>query len=82
MAAPYETSIDTKPISNGQHTVSATARSVDGLTSTTAVILNVQNQVQPLPPPTKPASPLVKLIQAIVTIVIKIMTTIINLLKR
>lgn len=51
--APYATSLDTKTLTNGSHTVSATARNAAGLTTTAAATVTVNNVVTP-PAPTPP----------------------------
>jgi peptidoglycan/xylan/chitin deacetylase (PgdA/CDA1 family) len=45
--APYSTNWDTTSVTNGDHTLSATARNGAGLTSTNTVTINVQNVVTP-----------------------------------
>lgn len=79
-AARYMASWDSKAVSNGNHTLSATARSVNGQTAATSITVNAQNVAQPPPTPTEP--PLVKLVKTIVKIVVKIVNAIISLFRR
>lgn len=56
-SAPYSTSLDTKTLVNGNHTVSAVARNSSNLTATATVNVSVNNVVTPPTPPTPPAAP-------------------------
>ena len=47
--APYSVNLDTTTLSNGSHTISATARNSTGLTTAVSEVVNVQNAV-PTPP--------------------------------
>ncbi|QQS59297.1 polysaccharide deacetylase family protein [Candidatus Peregrinibacteria bacterium] len=52
ISAPYTLSLDTKTITNGAHTLSATARDATGNTATaTEISVTVSNVVSPPPPP-------------------------------
>ncbi len=55
-AAPYSTSLDTKTLANGNHTLSAVARNNSNLTATATVTVNVNNVVTPPTPPTPPTA--------------------------
>lgn len=46
-SAPYTTTLDSMPLTNGNHTLTATARNAAGLTTTTSLTINVQNAVTP-----------------------------------
>lgn len=52
-SAPYSTSLDTKTLANGSHTVTATARNAANLTAVASATVTVNNVVTP-PAPTPP----------------------------
>jgi hypothetical protein len=74
---PFSFSWDTKSVNNGQHTLSAVARSTNGQTSTASVVVSVQNQA---PQPT--LNFITKFLQKVITIVVKIFVTVLNFFRR
>ena len=50
LVAPYFANLDTTTLTNGIHTVTATARNTSNLTSTASISVNVQNSTVVLPP--------------------------------